>query len=138
MKVFLGGTCNNSKWRDKLMPILKVDYFNPILKNPKDWNEDKQKKEKNEKEKADFCLYVITPKMIGVYSIAEAVDDSNKRSERLLFCVLDVDENYRFNNLQLKSLEAVKDLIVKNGGKVFNNLNEIAEFLNSQVNKIDK
>ena len=30
----------------------------------------------------DFCLYVITPKMTGVYSIAEVVDDSNKRPEQ--------------------------------------------------------
>lgn len=29
--VFLGGTCNNSTWRDKLIPLLTVDYFNPIV-----------------------------------------------------------------------------------------------------------
>jgi hypothetical protein len=31
--VFLGGTCNNSKWRDILIPKLKVSYFNPVVEN---------------------------------------------------------------------------------------------------------
>jgi len=35
-RVFLGGTCNNSKWRDVLIPRLKIDYFNPVVD---DWNE---------------------------------------------------------------------------------------------------
>ena len=35
MKVFLGGTCNESKWRDDLIKLLKIDYFNPVVK---DWN----------------------------------------------------------------------------------------------------
>ena len=30
-KVFLGGTCNNSTWRDELIPQLKIDYFNPVV-----------------------------------------------------------------------------------------------------------
>ena len=37
MKVFLGGTCNNSKWRDKLIPMLNIDYFNPVVD---DWTEE--------------------------------------------------------------------------------------------------
>ena len=135
MKVFLGGTCNNSKWRDELIPMLNIDYFNPVLENAKKWDEKKQEIEKLEKEKADFCLYIITPKMSGVFSIAEAVDDSNKRPERTLFCFLQKDEGQRFKSSQIKSLIAVKELIVNNGGKVFNNLLEIAEFLNSQTKK---
>lgn len=30
-KVFLGGTCNDTTWRDKIIPYLKIDYFNPIV-----------------------------------------------------------------------------------------------------------
>ena len=37
--VFLGGTCNNSTWRDKLIPLLKIDYFNPVVE---DWTEEAQ------------------------------------------------------------------------------------------------
>lgn len=34
MKVFLGGTCNNSIWRDVLIPLLTdngINYFNPVV-----------------------------------------------------------------------------------------------------------
>lgn len=37
MKVFLGGTCAGWKWRDELQPLLKCDYYNPIVKN---WSEE--------------------------------------------------------------------------------------------------
>ena len=30
-KVFLGGTCNESTWRDELIKKLKIDYFNPVV-----------------------------------------------------------------------------------------------------------
>ncbi len=33
-KVFLGGTCNESTWRDRLIKLLKINYFNPVVK---DW-----------------------------------------------------------------------------------------------------
>ena len=36
-KVFLGGTCNGSKWRNELIPSLNVDYFDPVVE---DWNEE--------------------------------------------------------------------------------------------------
>lgn len=32
-KVFLGGTCNESTWRDKIIPELLIDYFNPIVED---------------------------------------------------------------------------------------------------------
>jgi hypothetical protein len=35
-KVFLGGTCNESLWRDKLIKLLKIEYFNPVVP---DWTE---------------------------------------------------------------------------------------------------
>lgn len=38
-KVFLGGTCNRSKWRNELIELLEIDYFNPVVKN---WNQDCQ------------------------------------------------------------------------------------------------
>ena len=33
--VFLGGTCNGSTWRDELIPMLEVSFFNPVVP---DWN----------------------------------------------------------------------------------------------------
>ena len=51
MKVFLGGTCSGRKWRDELIPLLKCDYYNPIVKN---WNESDRIREVKERENADL------------------------------------------------------------------------------------
>lgn len=126
-KVFLGGTTNNSDWRDKLVKDLKIDYFNPVVK---DWNEDAQKEEIKQRKDCEFVLYVITPKMEGVYSIAEVVDDSNKRPERTIFVYLLEDDGKEFTKHQIKSLDMVGKMVKENGGKWFKSLDEVSEYLN--------
>lgn len=126
-KVFLGGTCKESKWRDKLIKQLKIDYFDPVVP---DWNEEAYKKELKERKNSDYCLYVITPKMTGVYAIAEVIDDSNKRPEKTVFCFLLEDDNKVFDKAQIKSLTAVATMVEKNGGKFCGSLKEVADYLN--------
>lgn len=146
-KVFLGGTCNNSKWREKLIPMLKVDYFNPVVD---DWTEECYQEELRQREMCDYCLYVITPRMNGVYSIAEVINDSNKRPAKTIFCILDRDfadddkilphdldeldeaELY-FDEDELKSLDKVGKMVKRNGGKYFNSLEEVANYLNKKM-----
>ncbi len=130
MKVFLGGTCNNSTWRDKLIPTLlakKIDYFNPIVEN---WTPEDQKKEDKEKALCDIHLYVITPKMTGVFSIAEVTQDSIKlpRGDTILI-ILTEDDDLTFSNSQLMSLDAVCKLVNSNGGVVFDNFDGIVRYL---------
>lgn len=132
-KVFLGGTCNNSTWRDKLISLLKIDYFNPVVD---DWTPECQDEEIRQRELCDYCLYTITPKMTGVYSIAEVVDDSNKRPEKTILCVLDEDNGSSFSETQIKSLKQVKEMVKNNGANVFDSLEDIASFLN-KTNKND-
>ena len=126
-KVFLGGTVNKSAWRDKLIPLLKINYFNPVVK---EWTPKSQTEEIRQREKCDYCLYVITPKMTGVYSIAEVVSDSYEQPEKTIFCVLPEDEGDTFDEAQIRSLIAVEQMIRKNKAKVFNSLEEIADYLN--------
>lgn len=126
-KVFLGGTCNESTWRDKLIPMLKIDYFNPVVD---DWTEECYLEELRQREICDYCLYVITPLMTGVYSIAEVVDDSNKRPNKTLFCALEEDAGLQFDKGQMKSLERTGLMVQKNGGKYFKSLEEVSEYLN--------
>ena len=137
-RVFLGGTCNESLWRDKLIPMLKIDYFNPVVD---DWTEECMIEERKQREICDFCLYVITPLMTGVYSIAEVIDDSNKRPNRTVFCFLDEDYvnainkegvlRKTFDYAQQKSLNQVGKMVERNGGKYFKTLAEVAEYLNN-------
>ena len=51
-KVFLGGTCNESTWRNELIPLLKIDYFNPVVE---DWTPECQAEE--ERQKNEECNY---------------------------------------------------------------------------------
>lgn len=141
-KVFLGGTCSNSKWRDKLIPMLNIDYFNPVVD---DWDEKAYKEELRQREICDYCLYVITPLMSGTYSIAEVIDDSNKRPDKTIFCVLnrDVNKNYDdtiisnesmkpiyFSEGQMRSLDRVGKMVKRNGGQYFTSLQDVADYLN--------
>lgn len=126
MKVFLGGTCSGYKWRDTLIPLLKCDYYNPIVKN---WSEKDRLREVKERETADYVLYVITSGIKGFYSIAEIIDDSNKRPEKTILCILNENMNYQ----TIHSLEAVKKLAEENGATICSTLNEVATFLNSKI-----
>jgi hypothetical protein len=130
MKVFLGGTVNKSDWRDKIIPLLKVDYYNPVVE---DWNEEVQQREIEERESADFNLYVLTPKMEGFYSIAEVADDSFKKADKTIFCYLTEDDGKEFGMDQLDALEKIGKLVVSNGGIWKHTLDDVVSFLNSSV-----
>jgi len=123
MKVFLGGTCNGSTWRDELIPMLTIDYYNPVVP---DWTPECQAEEIRQRETCDYVLYTITPLMTGVYAIAEAVDDSNKRPSQTVFCILEEDGGKRFTDSQLKSLRSVSKMIENNGGLTLNLLEEVS------------
>ncbi len=146
-KVFLGGTCNDSNWREDLIPKLKIGYFNPVVP---DWNEESYQEELRQRDECDFVLYVITPRMQGVYSIAEVVDDSNKRPGRTLFCFLEKDaadqeevpvhspikllsstKDVYFNKSQQKSLIAVGNMVERNGAYWFKTMDDVVSFLNN-------
>ena len=111
-KVFLGGTCAETTWRDKIIDKLSenIEYFNPVVKN---WTPVDQKKEIDEKEnKCNIHFYCITSEMKGVFSIAEVVDSvHNKNIRTILHIILD-----GFDKGQLKSLEATVDLVNSRGG----------------------
>ena len=133
MKVFLGGTCNNSEWRADIIGMLTIDFFNPVVK---DWTPSCQEEELRQREVCDFCLYTITPKMTGAYSVAEVVDDSNKRPDKTIFVPLLKDVDYAndvklsFTDGQWRSMLAVAKMVEGNGSKVFYTLQEAADYMN--------
>lgn len=129
MKVFLGGTCNESTWRNQFILMLEIGYFNPVVS---DWTPDCMEEELRQRELCDFCLYVITPNMTGVYSIAEVVDDSNKRPDKTVFVRLRDGGDKRFDDGQWKSLGAVAQMVERNGAAVFSDLKSAAIHLNKE------
>jgi hypothetical protein len=128
-RVFLGGTCNESTWRNRMMIYLHDDgleYFNPVVD---DWDNKAQQNEIKERETCDFCLYTITPRKTGDYAIAEVVDDSNKRPERTVLVLLRDDGDLRFDEGQWKSLGAVARMVKRNGGQVFDSLKSASLYM---------
>lgn len=134
--VGLFGTCENTNWREEFIKLLNddIETFNPVVNN---WNEEAKRNEEYHKKNDDYILFVITPNIAGVYSIAEAVDMSNKRPDRVLFLYTKVDYNIdkgvtKFTDKQINSLEEVKKLIKNNGSKVFDSLEEASQFINTK------
>lgn len=127
-RIFLGGTCNGSAWRDELIPHLKVAYFNPVVA---DWTPECMQKEIEERQNCDVCLYVITPKLSGLYSIAEVIDDSNKRPNKTIFYFIISDDTQTFNDHQIKSIKQIGKMVEDNGGKWAKDYNELIMTLNN-------
>jgi hypothetical protein len=125
-KVFLGGTCNGSTWREELIPVLDVDYFNPIVD---DWTSECQAIEETQKESiCNIHLYVITARMSGVFSIAEAIESSMTLGKQTIFHVIPNG----FDDGQLKSLDAVCKMVRKHGGVAYidSDLNRTTRVIN--------
>ena len=124
-KVFLGGTCNESTWRNELIPLLEekgIEYYNPVVE---DWTPECQQEEYRQKEICDVHLYLITKKMKGVFSIAEAVASCQDAGKLTLFVFAKVDGE--FDESERRSLDAVGNLIVKLGGAYHTGINTIEE-----------
>lgn len=130
-KVFLGGTCADTTWRKELELSLQVDSFNPVVE---DWTPECQEYERLQKNlHCNIHLYVITSEMKGVFSIAEIIDSSHQKDKRTILHVLPSG----FKHGQLKSLEAVCDMVNANGGIAYidSELNRTARVINSAFGK---
>ena len=106
----------------------EVDYFDPVVA---DWTPECQARELAERE--HWCthrVYVLTPKMTGVYAVAEVVDDSNKRPDTTIFCFLCTDGDDKFTPGQIKSMRAVQALVARNGAVVCQSLVGVSNMLN--------
>lgn len=69
--------------------------------------------------------------MTGIYSIFEVADDSNKRPDRTIFCVLPERNRKTFSIGLRKNFLKIKKDLIRNGAKVCESLEEIAMFLNT-------
>ena len=130
VKVFLGGTCASSTWREELQRKLdseRIETFNPVVLN---WTPECQAEEDFHRETDDICLYVITPEGEGFYSFVEVTDDSNKRPESTVLCILIEANGKKFEGHMLKCALKTAKLIAKNGVYVTTSLDELATYLN--------
>ena len=119
--IFLGGT-NESTWRDTFIKRLgevnpRIKYFNPVVEN---WTQECIELENFVKDNTNYHVYVITPKQLGFYSIAEMVESTHMKNVKTFFFIKeeDVDENgttIEWNPRVRNSLAAVSNLLISNG-----------------------
>ena len=118
--IFLGGTCAGDPWRDKIIPEIEkkgFEYFNPVVS---DWTLDCIETENMMKnEYCDSHLYVLTPSMKGVYSVAEIINSAwEVREHNFGSCIVGVmGTKEDWGEAQWKSLMATLDLIKNIGGE---------------------
>lgn len=114
-RVFLGGTCADTTWRNELMPLLDekhVDYFNPVVE---DWTPECQIIEEDEKnKKCNIHLYVITKEMMGTYSIAEIIHSAHLAGmygTHVTDCLFFVLDEGTWQKHERKSFDAIMNLV---------------------------
>lgn len=124
--VYLGGTCGTSTWRDDLIKLFDKDlqYFNPLTKV---WNHDVERENNKIKRDSKYILYVVTCETKGMLSIAHLINAANKFPDRTLVCFL----RKGFTKNQIISIEEIERLVERNRCKYFDNLKDLADFLNA-------
>ena len=139
LTVFLGGTCASSTWREELIPMLdeeKISWFNPVVD---DWAPECQEIEDAHRKNDDICLYVLTPEAEGFYSFVEVTDDSNKRPERTVLCILTEANGKKYSKHEEKCALKTAKLVNNNGVVILDSLESVAKFLNTlSLNKTKK
>ncbi len=134
--LFLGGTCNNSRWRDEIIP--HIDGFCTWC-DPRTlvWNNRARELEEIERRKAEFCLFVFTPRMRGVYSIAQMTDESINRPKTSAFCILRSYDHSTFSNDSLQNLQQTAELWREFGSTELESLHVCIDWIRTIGNSHD-
>ena len=115
MRIFLGGTCADTTWREEFIEEIEgsgIEYFNPVVK---DWTPECQAIEEDEKNnKCDCHLYVITKEMMGTYSIAEIINSAWQAvvyGTTVNFVVFAVLDEGTWQKHERKSFDAIMKMV---------------------------
>ena len=129
MKVYLDGVLPVSPAvKETIIANLKIDYYDPSGEG----NDFKAyKKNQQEKQQCDLYLHLITPKMKGFQEVINVVHDSNKKASKTIYCFLPEDSGNKFSQHQIKSLQAIGEMVRKNGAKWFDSVDEAINFINN-------
>jgi hypothetical protein len=82
---------------------------------------------------------VITTDIRGVYSIAEVIDDSNKKPKKTLFLYLPESDSkkYPLDGMDYSLME-VGEMVQRNGGRWFKEWEELLEFFERRPKEIEE
>lgn len=128
-KVFLGGTCGDSKWRDQVIPLLEIGYFNPVVEN---WDDEAAREEYNERNTCDLILYTITPLQEGFLTLVEVTEDAIRRPDLTVVLILNEDSGEVWDEHGLASLDEIERKWMHYGVPIFRDVEKCVEYLNRQ------
>lgn len=132
--VFLGGTLD-SEWRAKFLKLLeekesKIKCYNPVVEK---WTYESIVLENLVKQNAKYHVYVLTPNMMGVYSIAEMVDSAHENGVETYICIKHEDEkdgeSVYWHPKMINSINAISNLLIRHGAHKASNLEELVNKL---------
>ena len=126
--VFLGGTCNGSDWRENLVKLHDLPFL-PIDPRVEYWERQHRLNEDELRENADYSIYVITPKMRGIYTFIQITEDACNRPNRTAFCILDEDDGETFLPRLKRNLTVSSQRWEELGATKLENLKDINDWL---------
>lgn len=114
-RVFLGGTNSEDNWKEKIIAALEKRGFEYY--NPEESEEDIETKNLIKDENCDSHLYVLTPELKGVYSIAEIINSSwEVREHNFGSCIVGImGSKEEWGEEMWESLESMIKMIKKIG-----------------------
>ena len=120
---------NESKWRQRLIPLLTIPHFDPEVF---DWSVSDVSIERDAKAVAGALLYVITPRQVGRYTVAELMTAVYRENTRPVVLAFLEEPDMEFQEHEKKSDKAVCELIQAAGANatILSSLKEIADYLN--------
>lgn len=142
--VYLGGTCIKSPflwdWRMDFIRMLDdtVHYYDPFVRKWKNNLSDVNKTEDNDIKRSEskYCVFVFTSDIIGVYSVAQAVEDSIKRTNgTVLVAFVDYRKKFDEDEHFIRSMKSALDLCEANGAIVCESIQDMAKIINGVCKK---
>ena len=143
--IFLGGTTNGSTWRNEFIQLVSeinpnLKYFNPVVPN---WTQECIDLENFVKAHATYHVYVLTPRLVGYYSIAEMVESVHTSGKKVFFYIQeeDVDDSGNPFKWQLgprNSLTVIGNLLKSHGAIEAKNMNDLVSKISDDFNKTPK
>ena len=105
-----------------------LDIFNPVVE---DWNESARQKELKFKEDCNLQIYVLTPRIKGIYSIAEIMAAIHKSKDSLLIGF--AEDGQVFNEEMVYSIKAFIKDFVPSDMKLSGSLNDLKDMIYEKV-----
>ena len=142
--VYLGGTCIKSPflwdWRMDFIRMLDdtVHYYDPFVRKWKNNLSDVNKTEDNDIKRSEskYCVFVFTSDIIGVYSVAQAVEDSIKRTNgTVLVAFVDYRKKFDEDEHFIRSMKSALNLCEANGAIVCESIQDMAKIINGACKK---